>query len=285
MHYYMVMTAYNEADFIAKTLHSIVNQTFLPKKMVVVNDNSTDETAEIVTEFCSQFDWIQLINRTSSEEHLPGAKVIQAFNQGLAVLDDAYDFIVKADADLIFPKNYFETIRTKFETQPDIGMLGGFAYIQKENQWFLEQLTDADHIRGAFKAYRKSCFHAMGGLKPSMGWDTVDELLAKFYGWKVVTIPELHVKHLKPTGQRYDQKSRYLQGEAFYKLGYGWTLTLIASSKLAFRKKKISLIVDYMQGFWKAQKAQKTKLVNEKQAQFIRNYRWKKIKQKLLNRA
>lgn len=285
MHYYMVMTAYNEADFIAKTLHSIVNQTFLPKKMVVVNDNSTDETAEIVTEFCLKYDWIQLINRTSTEEHLPGAKVIQAFNQGLAVLDEAYDFIVKADADLIFPEHYFETIRTKFENNPDIGMLGGFAYIEKENQWFLEHLTDADHIRGAFKAYRKSCFHAIGGLKTSMGWDTIDELLAKFYGWKVVTIPELKVKHLKPTGQRYDQKSRFLQGEAFYKLGYGWTLTLIASSKLAFRKKKISLIVDYMQGFWKAHKAQKTKLVNEEQAQFIRNYRWKKIKQKLLNRA
>jgi glycosyltransferase involved in cell wall biosynthesis len=285
MHYYMVMTAYNEADFIEKTLHSIINQTFLPKKMVVVNDNSTDETEEIVTEFCLKYDWIQLINRTSSEEHLPGAKVIQAFNQGLAVLDNAYDFIVKADADLIFPENYFKTIREIFETQTDIGMLGGFAYIEKENQWLLEHLTDADHIRGAFKAYRKSCFENIGGLKASMGWDTVDELLAKFYGWKVVTIPELHVKHLKPTGQRYDQKSRFLQGEAFYKLGYGWTLTLIASSKLAFRKKKLSLILDYMQGFWKAQRKQITQLVNEEQAQFIRNYRWKKIKQKLLNRA
>lgn len=285
MHYYVIMTAYNEADFIEKTLLSIVNQTFLPKRLIVVNDNSTDDTAKKVATFCSKYNWIELINHSSSEEHLPGAKVIQAFNKGLTVLDDAYDFIVKADADLIFPDHYFETIRSQFEANPNIGMLGGFAYIQKNEDWILEQLTDTDHIRGAFKSYRKACFKVMGGLKTSIGWDTVDELLARYYGWKVVTIPELHVQHLKPTGHRYDQKSRWMQGEAFYKLGYGGTLTFIASVKLAFRKKKLSLLIDYMLGFWKAFKAQKTKLVNEEQAQFIRNYRWKKIKQKLLNRS
>jgi hypothetical protein len=34
-----------------------------------------------------------------------------------------------------------------------------------------------------------------------MGWDTVDELLCKFYNWKVVTDASLHVKHLKPLVQ------------------------------------------------------------------------------------
>jgi hypothetical protein len=41
----------------------------------------------------------------------------------------------------------------------------------------------------------------MGGLKAAMGWDTVDELLSTFYGWKVVTDATLIVKHLKPTEQ------------------------------------------------------------------------------------
>jgi len=281
MRYYVVMTAYNEAEFIEKTLHSLVNQTFLPNKLVVVNDNSTDTTAQIVEQFSNQFEWIQLIHHTSTQEHLPGAKVIQAFNKGLSTLDDGYDFIVKVDADLIFPTHYFETIQNTLASNPKIGMAGGFAYIQKNEGWILEQLTDRDHIRGAFKAYRKSCFIAINGLKTSMGWDTVDELLAQYYGWRVVTIPELQVKHLKPTGARYDKKSRLSQGEAFYKLGYGWVLTTIASIKLALRKKKISLFLDYMEGFWKAQKAQKPMLVNEDQAKFIRKYRWNKIHQKI----
>jgi hypothetical protein len=77
-------------------------------------------------------------------------------------------------------------------------MAGGFAYIEKNGEWILENLTDKDHIRGAFKAYRKACFKQMGGLKAAMGWDTVDELLSTFYGWKV-TDDTLIVKHLKPT--------------------------------------------------------------------------------------
>jgi hypothetical protein len=81
-------------------------------------------------------------------------------------------------------------------------MAGGFAYIEKTVR-ILENLTDKDHIRGAFKAYRKACFKQMGGLKAAMGWDTVDELLSTFYGWKVVTDARLIVKHLKPTGANY----------------------------------------------------------------------------------
>jgi hypothetical protein len=54
----------------------------------------------------------------------------------------------------------------------------------------------------------------MGGLKAAMGWDTVDELLSTFYGWKVVTDDTLIVKHLKPTGANY-KTARYKQGEAF----------------------------------------------------------------------
>src|SRR5690606_34128625 len=104
-----------------------------------------------------------------------------------------------------------------------------FAYVEKNGRWIRENLTDKNHIRGAFKAYRKVCFEQIGGLRSAMGWDTVDELLCRYYSWKVVTIEDLKVKHLKPTGALYDQKARYKQGEAFYRLHYGFVITLIAA--------------------------------------------------------
>ena len=281
MNYYIVIPAHNEEKFIALTLESLVHQTILPKKVVIVNDNSTDNTAEIVVAFAEKHPWISLINKTSEAIHLPGSKVIQAFQKGLEALDDNYDFIVKADADLIFPKNYFETIISHFKADAKIGMAGGFAYIEKNGDWILENLTDKDHIRGAFKAYRKECFQQIGGLKPAMGWDTVDELLSKFYHWKVVTDASLKVKHLKPTGANYNKTARYKQGEAFYTLGYGFLITAIASAKLAMMKKKPSLFIDYINGFWKAKSAKKPLLVNDEQAKFIRNYRLQKMKAKL----
>lgn len=279
--YYIVIPSYNEEALISLTLQSLISQTVLPSKIVVVNDNSTDKTAEVVLDFAKENPFITLVNKTSENIHLPGSKVIQAFQKGFETLDENYDIIVKLDADLIFPPNYFETIIKHFQSDSKIGMVGGFCYIEKNGNWVLENLTDKDHIRGALKAYRKETFQQIGGLKPAMGWDTVDELLCKFYNWKVVTDESLHVKHLKPTGANYNKTARYKQGEAFYTLGYGFLITAIASAKLAMMKKKPLLFLDYIQGFWKAKLAKKTMLVNPEQAKFIRKYRLQKMKEKL----
>ena len=283
MQYYLIIPAHNEAQHIALTLQSIEAQTVLPKKIVVVNDHSTDETESIVKSFIAHNHNLILVNNLSDSEHQPGSKVIRAFQKGLETLDEHYHFIVKLDADLILPPNYFETIIALFNSDAKIGMAGGFAYIEKNGAWILENLTDKDHIRGAFKAYRKACFQQIGGLKPAMGWDTVDELLAKFYGWKVVTDETLKVKHLKPTGANYNKTARFKQGEAFYTLGYGFWITAIASAKLAMMKKKPLLFLDYIRGFWKAKFANKPLLVTEEQAKFIRNYRWTKMKGKIFS--
>jgi glycosyltransferase involved in cell wall biosynthesis len=281
MKYYIIIPTFNEEKCIALTLQSLVEQTVLPTKVVVVNDGSTDKTREIVQSFVDKYSFISLVNQTSEAIHLPGSKVIQAFYKGLETLDDQYDFIVKADADLIFPPHYFETISTHFESDAQVGMAGGFCYIEKNGDWILENLTDKDHIRGALKAYRKETFKQIGGLKPEMGWDTVDELLCKFYNWKVVTNETLHVKHLKPTGANYNKAARFKQGEAFYRLGYGFWITAIASLKLAWLKKKPLLFVDYLKGYWKAKSAHKPLLVTAEQARFIQNYRWRKMREKL----
>ncbi len=281
MKYYIVIPAHNEEAFIALTLQSLVSQTLLPKKVVIVNDNSTDSTAEIIMAFAKDNPFITLVEKKSSAIHLPGSKVIQAFQTGFETLDEDYDVIVKLDADLIFPNNYFETITKHFNSDPTIGMVGGFCYIEKNSEWVLENLTDKDHIRGALKAYRKETFKQIGGLKPQMGWDTVDELLCKYYNWKIVTDASLKVKHLKPTGANYNKTARYKQGEAFYTLGYGFWITSIASAKLSFMKKKPLLFFDYIQGFLKAKSEQKPLMVNAAQAKFIRQYRLKKMKEKL----
>ena len=281
MKYYVIIPAYNEEAFMSLTLQSLVEQTVLPTKIVVVNDNSTDKTPEIVSEFASKYPFITLVNKKSDTIHLPGSKVIQAFHEGEKHIDDNYDIIVKVDADLIFPNNYFETIIKHFQSDTTIGMVGGFCYVEKNGNWVLENLTDKDHIRGALKAYRKATYKQIGGLKPAMGWDTVDELLCKFHDWKVVTDASLHVKHLKPTGASYNKAARYKQGEAFYTLGYGFIITAVASLKLAMRKGKLLLFLDYIKGFWKAKKENKNMLVTPEQAKFVRKYRWKKMKEKL----
>lgn len=283
MNFYIIIPAHNEEDSIAQTLESLVNQSLPAKQIVVVNDNSTDDTQHIVEKYVNQHSNISTVNTTSSNEHLPGSKIINAFYKGFETLDQDYDVICKFDADLIFPKNYLEQLSNHFNQNERLGMVAGFCYIEKNNNWILENLTRKDHIRGALKAYRKQCFLDIGKLKPSMGWDTVDELLAKYYDWQLLTDDSLHVKHLKPTGISYNKSSKYLQGEAMYKMRYGFTITLISALKLAYKKKSFTLFKNYMAGYFRAKKQGIIHLVTEEQGQFIRKLRWDGMKGKLKN--
>ncbi|PHQ29434.1 glycosyltransferase [Leeuwenhoekiella nanhaiensis] len=277
----VIIPAYNEADLIAKTLDSLLAQSYKAENIIVVDDGSTDETPKIIASYSEKHPEIQLVEKKSEAAHLPGSKVVQAFNYGLKHLKTDYDLLCKFDADLIFPDNYLKTVKQAFEQNPKLGMYGGFCYVERNGSWELENLTNKDHIRGALKCYRKACFEAIGGLKTAMGWDTLDELLAQYHGWEVATNTDLQVKHLKPTGHTYSAKAKYKQGEAFYGMRYGFILTGIASAKLAMRKKSLRLFKNYLSGYLRAKQKHLPFLVTKEEGAFIRKLRWKKIREKL----
>ena len=256
MIYALVIAAHNEEEFISDCIESVLNQTVLPRDIIVVNDNSTDRTAELLEKIKINNPLLKVIHHQSSDDHMPGSKVVAAFNYGLQHIEmNSIDLIVKLDADLILPNNYFEDIINCFKADSRLGIAGGFAYEQdNKGVWKLNHSMNTDHIRGAFKTYRKECFQQMEGLRTAMGWDTADELLAQFHGYTIKTLDHLKVKHLRPLGKAYSKKAKLLQGKAMYGLRYGF----------------------------KAKKEKAPFLVSETEGAFIRKLRWKGIKQKLI---
>ena len=281
MDFYIIIPAHNEEGTIGLTLESLINQTLLPKRIVAVNDNSSDTTPQIISTFTKKYDWISTINITSSNEHIPGTKVINAFYKGLEVLDDNYDIICKYDADIIFPNNYLESISKLFESDSKIGIAGGIPFIKKKNIWVFETIASKNHVRGPIKSYRKKCFKDIGGLKKSVGWDSIDVLLAQYNGWNIKTDKNLYVKHLKPTGKTYSKNTKYLRGEALYKMRFGFILTLITSFKSAFKKRSLSYFFNSIIGYFKANRKKKDFLVDENQGRFIRQLHWQNIQKKV----
>ena len=282
MRFYVVIPAHNEEAFIKDCLVSLMEQSLPPKKIIVVDDNSNDQTAQIVNELIQRYPCIDMVQHQSSEKHLPGEKIINAFYKGFEQLDDAYDVVCKFDADLIFPKNYLETIAKHYKNDPKLGLIAGHCYIEKNKQWILENLTSNDHIRGPLKAYRKACFEAIGGLKKSMGWDTIDELVALYNGWSFRTDDTLHVKHMKHTGSTYNKNAKYYQGIALYKMRNGFVLAFLSALKLAYKKRKMRLFLDYLMGYLKAWLMKTPFIVSADEGAFIRKYRWQKIKKLIL---
>ncbi|CAM3309220.1 glycosyltransferase [Aequorivita lipolytica] len=281
MNFYIVIPAHNEEAFIGKTLQSIVEQTILPKKIIVVNDASTDGTQKIINQFSEKHTFIESVFHNSKAIHKPGSKVVSAFYKGLENLDNDFDLIGKFDADIILPRNYFEKVLKLFNSDEKIGIAGGNLYVEKGNNWEFEAISEKTKVRGPIKLYRKKCFEEIGCLKKSIGWDTVDELLAQYHGWKIKTDTSLQVKHLKPTGKVYSKSSKYKQGEAFYKMRYGFWLTVIASAKLASKKKSFQFFIDCLKGFQKAKKSDLAYIVSKEEGAFIRKLRWDNIKRKV----
>ncbi|MEL6916949.1 MAG: glycosyltransferase family 2 protein [Bacteroidota bacterium] len=282
MKYYIIIPAHNEELFLAKTLDSVVKQHHLPNKVIVVNDNSTDATESIIDDFVDKYSIFHKLNTTSSTLHMPGSKVVNAFNKGLKLLDTDYDFIVKLDADIILPKNYFQKITEIFKEHPKVGITGGFAYEQEETgEWKLNHPMDKNHVRGAFKAYSKAYFMTTGGLKSAMGWDTLDELLGQYHGFEIFTDETLKVKHLRPIGKAYNKKAKLLQGKAMYTMRYGFRITLIASVKMALKQGKPRALLDNLKGYFKAKRDKEVFLVSPKEGRFIRKLRWMNMRKKL----
>lgn len=282
MNIYVVIPVHNEQDTIGLTLESIINQSQPPQKLVVVADNCTDNTVEIVSKYTAQYNWTTALDVKSSNEHLPGRKVINAFNQGFESLDDNFDIICKFDADIILPLNYFERIRSIFRDDNSIGMASGLLYIERNKEWVYENIASKDHVRGPIKAYRKKCFKDIGGLRSAIGWDTIDVLLALKTNWKIQTDESLKVKHLKVTGKAYDRQSKLISGERWYNMRYGFPLTLIASLKSAVQAKNFSLFMNSMRGYFKAKRMNKTPEVSIEEGKFIRKIRWQNMRKKYL---
>jgi glycosyltransferase involved in cell wall biosynthesis len=61
----------------------------LPKKVVVVNDNSTDKTADIVLAFAKENPFI--ISEQNLKRYTPARKQDTSLPQGFETLDDNYD--------------------------------------------------------------------------------------------------------------------------------------------------------------------------------------------------
>ncbi|WP_019037853.1 glycosyltransferase family 2 protein [Psychroflexus tropicus] len=280
----IIIPAYNEDEHIKSCLTSLFNQSYQASEILVVDDGSTDNTKSIVEFLCQTNNHLNLVSKDESHSHQPGSKIVDAFNYGLKHLNSEFDILCKFDADLIFPDDYLESLVQAFSENSNLGLYGGFCTILKEDAWIIEQLTNADHLRGALKAYRKQCFTDIGGLIPAMGWDTIDEMKARFRGWEVQTDSSLLVKHLKPTGQNYKKDLPALFGISLFRMRYSYALALLTCIKMAKNKADFGFFMKAMRAFVNAPKdlKQNTFLVTKEEGAFIRSYRWSKIKKRLL---
>ncbi|MCX8008602.1 MAG: glycosyltransferase family 2 protein [Patescibacteria group bacterium] len=107
----VVIPAYNEERYIGRVLECLMKQTIQGFEIVVVDNNSTDKTAEIARSY--------------------GARVVKEKIQGMiparerGFQEAKGEIILRTDADTIVPPHWVETFYTAFQTHPDIVAASG----------------------------------------------------------------------------------------------------------------------------------------------------------------
>lgn len=221
--YVLITAARNEEVYIKHTIESIISQTILPQKWVIVSDGSIDHTDEIVSEYAANYDFIQLVHKKTVGDRDFCSKV-NAINLGYEQLAKIeYDFIGILDADASFESDYYERILAKFHQNRMLGIAGGIV-LDECGKEYRHRIASPWSVAGAIQFFRRKCFEDIGGFIAHElgGEDTFAEIIARLHGWEVRSFYGIKVFHHRQTGT--EGKSIYLAkfnlGKLWYLLGY-----------------------------------------------------------------
>ncbi|OIQ99990.1 poly-beta-1,6-N-acetyl-D-glucosamine synthase [mine drainage metagenome] len=238
--YVLISPCRNEADFMRKTLDTVIAQSIRPAKWVIVDDGSTDETPKILAEYAKQYDWIEIVTRADRGRRAVGPGVIEAFYAGYETITPSdYNYLCKLDLDLCLPQRYFEILIQRMEENSRIATCSGKAYI-KENGHLVNERHGDETSLGMTKFYRISCFQEIGGFVREVMWDGIDCHCCRMKGWIACSWDDVDLRfvHLRPMGSSQQSifSGRMRHGYGQYFMGTG-LLFILASAIFRINEK------------------------------------------------
>lgn len=198
----LLTSAKNEEQYISATIQSVLRQNIHPVAWFIVDDGSTDNTAQIISRYASEHHFIYLHSTQNNGQRNFGSKV-KAINfvYEMALQLD-FDFIGIQDADIAPEQSdFYESVLDKFAANPKLGIAGGYIYERRNGVWQPRKSNSTDSVAGGVQLFRRKCYEQIGGYKPLHfgGEDWLAQLEAKMAGWDVLAFPEYPVYHYRPT--------------------------------------------------------------------------------------
>jgi biofilm PGA synthesis N-glycosyltransferase PgaC len=222
MKYVLITPSRNEEKFIKLVLDSVVAQTLPPVRWVIVDDGSTDHTAEIVEDYAKRYPWIELVRRPQKQERSFAGKV-HAFNAGFdRVRSLEFDVIGNLDADISFEPDYMSYLLQQFEENPRLGVAG--TPMREANYDALkDSFYNENDVFGGCQLFRYECFKEVGGYTPIKwgGLDWIAVRTARMKGWETRSFMGKIFFHHRPMGATESNvwKARFDYGRKDYYLG------------------------------------------------------------------
>ena len=214
----------DEEQFLPDLINCMENQTLKPVEWIIVDDGSTDKTAEIVRKANKRNSWIFLEQKKDRGVRSVGPGVVEAFYYGYQrIKTDDWDYICKLDGDLKLPPEYFERLIGYFDRDEYLGAASGKLFLEVNNDKFVQERNSDESVWGCANFYRRKCFESIGGFVRQVMWDGIAFHRARMEGWRTLSIRDSKLSIIERRIMGSSQKNilvgRLRWGEGQYFMG------------------------------------------------------------------
>lgn len=202
-----VVIAYNESVVIQSSIRSILAQDGAPEdEVVVVDDGSSDETAELVSRVAGSHPSVRLIRLT----HNRG----RGFARRTGIEQARGEFIATVDADIILPPDWLAQSLAHLVERDAVGGTavpdGDIAYICSRFRLTPRLRSHSTEVTGSNALYRRPVFDLVS-FDPALreGEDVAFNHAMRSHGVRLATVPGLVVRHAE--SKNFIESVRWLQ--------------------------------------------------------------------------
>jgi poly-beta-1,6-N-acetyl-D-glucosamine synthase len=213
----------------------VIGQTLRPAAWVIVDDGSSDGTAELAASLAAEHDWITVLSTGRGDAALTEGRRegrdLLALQQGVDAIDRAVETVTKLDADVALPPDYFARLAAAFAADARLGLASGHRCELERGEWTRRHLTGTA-VEAQCRTYRWELWQALQPIEPRMGWDGMDEARAVVAGWRTLVVPGLDFRHRRPMGTRDGSRlrARMAEGHAAHFMGYRPSYLLVRAA-------------------------------------------------------
>ncbi|WP_136601183.1 glycosyltransferase family 2 protein [Salinigranum halophilum] len=225
----------NEEQNLPKLIESVINQTIKPTSWAIIDDNSTDASPEIISNYASQYEWISKLENGGSESYEMRANYSEVLKVGYKFLIDKFgddiDYYLILDGDMEISSNYVEGLAKFLNQSQEIVIASGGIYLETENGLKLEKRSKI-HPAGGATLYDGDFYRSIGGPPVIPGVDAATEIKARTRGFECRYLSSKDIKAIqsRPTGSKGSTwNNMYNRGYNSYVLGTTPSTMLIRS--------------------------------------------------------
>ena len=157
MNFSVVIPLYNKQESIVATLQSVLAQTYKDYEVIVVDDGSTDNSAQVVQEFIAAYTHPLPVGTGVRLVRKPNGGVCSARNRG--ILEAKYDYVALLDGDDLWDEHYLEEQVKLIQDFPEAKMWG-INFVEMSNGQLIRTLPTG--LPEGFRGYVENYFQIPG---------------------------------------------------------------------------------------------------------------------------